>query len=64
MLVPEAVELRVETPDVFLDLGVVLCGEPVPELGTLLAQALDLRVDCARLSLSYLVKRATPRRIL
>ena len=45
MLVPEAVELGVETPDVVLDLGVVLCGEAVPELGTFLAQALDLRVD-------------------
>ena len=35
----------VEAPDVVLDLGVVLCGEAVPELGTFLAQALDLRVD-------------------
>ena len=45
MLVPEAVELRVEPADVFLDLGVVLGGEAVPELGPLLAQALDLRMD-------------------
>ena len=45
VLVPEPVELRVKSVNVFLDLGVVLCGEAVPKLGTLLTQALDLRVD-------------------
>ena len=48
MVVPEVVELRVEPADLLLDLGVVLGGEAMPELGPLLTQALDLRVDFAR----------------
>jgi len=45
MIVPEMVELRVEAADLLPDLGVVLGGEAVPELRSILAQALDLRVD-------------------
>src|SRR5262249_18363318 len=46
MLVPELVELPVEPTDVVADGGVVLGGQPVPELGSLLAEPLDLRMDC------------------
>ncbi len=45
VLVPQTVELSVKSVDCFFDVGVVLGGEAVPELGTLLAQALDLRMD-------------------
>src|SRR6185437_12280602 len=45
VLVPEAVEPRVDLVDLRSNLGVVLVGEPVPELGALFAQALDLLVD-------------------
>ena len=45
MFVPEALELRVDRMDLGPHLGVVLVGEPMPELGSLLAQGLDLRMD-------------------
>ena len=45
MLVPEAVELRVDRVDLGPHLRVVLVGKPVPELGSLLAQAFDLSMD-------------------
>ena len=45
MFVPEAVELCVYRVDLGSHLGVVLVGEPVPELGSLLAQGFDLRMD-------------------
>ena len=45
MFVPEAIELRVDCVDLGAHVGVVLVGEPVPELGALLAQGLDLRMD-------------------
>ena len=38
MFVPEAIELRVDRVDLGLDLGIVLVGEPVPELGALFTQ--------------------------
>src|SRR5215471_10862304 len=45
MFVPEAVELRVDRMDLGPDLGIVLVGEPVPELGAVFAQSLDLGMD-------------------
>ena len=45
MVVPEVIQLRVEAADLLLDLGVELGGEAMPELGPLLTEALDLRVD-------------------
>ena len=45
LLVPEAVESRVDAADLLANLGVVLAGERVPELDSLLAQALDLLMD-------------------
>ena len=45
VVIPEAIQLRVEAADLLPDLRVVLGGEPMPELATLLAQALDLRMN-------------------
>src|SRR5579864_1510576 len=45
VLVPEVVELRVQSVDGFLGFRVELRREPMPKLGALLAQALDLCVD-------------------
>ena len=45
MLVPEAIELCVDRVDLRSHLRVVLVGEPVPEFGSVLAQALDFVVD-------------------
>src|SRR5262245_7918890 len=45
MLVPEAVESRIDRADLCAHLRVVPIGEPMPELRSLLAQALDLLVD-------------------
>jgi hypothetical protein len=47
VVIPEGVELRVERANLLANLGVVLSGKRVPELGTILAQALDLIVDLA-----------------
>src|SRR5437660_1049506 len=45
VLVPKSAELCIEPADLFLDLRVVLRREAMPEFGTLLTEALDLRVD-------------------
>ena len=45
VVIPQVVELRIKSADLLPHLGVVLVGELVPELGTILAQALDLRMD-------------------
>src|SRR5207249_612182 len=45
VLVPERVQLCIQPANLFTDRRVVLGGEPVPELGALLAQDLDLLVD-------------------
>jgi len=45
MLVPQAIQSRVDLADVGPYLRVMPVGEPMPELRPLLAQALDLLVD-------------------
>jgi hypothetical protein len=45
VLVPERVELLVQRADVLPDGGVVLGGEPMPELSPFLAQDFDLLMD-------------------
>ena len=45
MLVPQLVELRIDRVDFGAYLGVVLVGEPMPELGPFLTQSLDFSMD-------------------
>src|ERR1700704_6578087 len=53
VLVPQPVELRVDAANLLTGLRVVFIGERVPELGTYLAQTLDLLVDLAEGSHAY-----------
>src|SRR5262249_8642673 len=45
MFVPQDIELGVDRMDLGPDLGIVLVGEPVPELCAVFAQSLDLGMD-------------------
>ena len=67
LFVPEPVEGRIDTADLLAELGVVLGGERVPELDSLVAQALDLLMDltdCSHMCKNAPASGRIPRPIL